>query len=504
MAVLGLGGNTPDNPSGDYSAQIDYWKTVRAILGGIETMRAGGQLFLPKFEQEPMDQYNRRLRTSRMTNVFTDIVDDLTQRPFEKPVTLPDNAPSEIVDFAGDVDGRGTDLHVFANELFYSALTDGITFVLVDYSKDTDSVMTVADEKAAGLRPFWCHYKAVDVLAVYSEYIGGEEVLVEVRLREYKIARVGFEEKTVEQIRVFRRNAMGEITWEIWQKKETTVQKAGARTSKQPVGQDQAKLGEEWEIVEGPEKLTLDRIPLVAVAFGERDDWRVKPPLRDAAHLQIELYEQENGLKNIATCTAFPMLAANGIERETDNEGNEIDIVVGPNAVLYGGLSADGRSVGSWAYVEPSGSSLEFQLQYIERTIQRLRELGRQPLTERTPGLTVVSAATAAQKGRAAIHAWVSKLGNAMHNMMILTGLWLSMDVNVTPVIDQDFDLTPMGDDSFTHVLTMARQGIISRPATVEEAKRRAILRPDYDAAADAELINEMTEDYDEDTNNAA
>jgi hypothetical protein len=38
----------PDNPSSDYSAMLPYWEMVNSINGGAETIRAAGELYLPK------------------------------------------------------------------------------------------------------------------------------------------------------------------------------------------------------------------------------------------------------------------------------------------------------------------------------------------------------------------------------------------------------------------------------------------------------------------------
>ena len=483
-----------------------YWHLVETIMGGIEKMREAGETYLPKFVAESADAYRNRIKQARMTNVFLDIIQNLSMRPFEKPVTLPEETPKELVEFAEDVDGAGNNLHVFAFALFRAAMSRGITFLLVDYTKGADKARTRAEEKAMGARPFWRHYLATDVVAIYSDHINGQEVLTEVRLREFDIVRKGFSEENVEKIRVFRlemetMETDRYVTWEVYERDESGMTSTSNRRTS---GMNEDALNpksEKWNLVEGPHKLSLDYIPLVPIPFSERMDWRVDPPLKDAAHLQIELYQQENGLKNARIATAYPMLAGQGVEPE--KEGGQIKpIIVGPNVVLYGGRGSMDSQGGRWEYIEPSATSLEFLRNDIRDTKQDLRELGRQPLTAQSPNITAISAAAASKKGDAAIHAWVNMLVNGLTMAFKYTSDWLDLMLlkPVIPVIHQDFDLQPMGDDTFTHVEKMGSgsEPMISRETVIDEAKRRGILRADYDAEADLKRINRMTDEGEE------
>ena len=152
-------------------------------------------------------------------------------------------------------------------------------------------------------------------------------------------------------------------------------------------------------MTKGPYTLDLDHIPAIPVMFGRRkgQTWQVEPPLQDAAYLQIELYREENNLKHIADLTAFPMLAANGMEPMRGKNGEPIKAVVGPNTVLYGAGVLGEQGGGSWAYIEPSGTSLRFLEDRIESaTMKAPARIGTPPLGRRPRQImTVVSAAGA-------------------------------------------------------------------------------------------------------------
>ena len=481
------GKNDPSNPSSNHVAMAPYWKMIAAISAGVRGMRAGGEEYLPKFEAESSEAYKKRLNTARMTNVFVDIVENLSMRPFDQPVLLSEETIEQFKEFAEDVDARETDLTGFAAQLFRHALEDGLTWVLVDYTEDVPENATVAEELEIGARPFWVEYRAADVLAVYSDRVDGNERFLEVRLRERTIERDGFEEKTVERVRIFRHEPGQQPEWELWRKKESAVA---------PKGQNVP--GQEWEREKGPTPLTIDVIPLVPVVFGQRNGggWMIDPPLRDAAYLQIELYQQENGLKNARNLTAFPVLAAKNLNPEQGDDGNPKPIVIGPSSVLYGGEGQDGG--GSWEYIEPGATSLNFLREDVKDTIREMRELGRQPLTAQSGTMTVIGTAAVTQKNTSAIQAWAGMLGQSLENAFAMTAKWLNIDDAVVGVVvHDDFDLSFGDNASFKEVREMGPTDdpIISREAVLEEAKRRGILGSKYDPEDDLEFLDRRVED---------
>ena len=269
---------------------------------------------------------------------------------------------------------------------------------------------------------------------------------------------------------------MASPTWELWRRREQNER-----------GED----GSQWARESGPTTLPLDRIPMVPVILGKRDgmSWRIDPPLRDAAYLQVELYQQENGLKNIRNLTAYPMLAGNGIDPDVGEDGQPRNIVIGPNTVLYGGGGE--RGGGQWTFVEPGGTSLNFLRDDIKDTITELRELGRQPLITPAPNITAVSASSAAQTSNTAAQAWVATLTDALHLAGEMTAEWMDLaDAKFGVTIHSDFDVG-YGSDDTGRLFDMATGDapLISREAFLAEMQRRGVLSPTFDAEADLEKL---------------
>lgn len=473
---------TPDTPSSDYEAMAPYWTMVDAILGGAETMRGAGKEFLPQFPNETADNYKYRLDNSKFTNIYRDIVESISAKPFTKQLTIKDDSASDVVKgLAEDIDTRGNSLHVFAASTFFAAINKAVDWILVDYSQSAPNA-TLADEKAIGARPYWVHIPAVKIVAVYSDMVAGKEQIIHARVLENEIVRNGFEESSVERVRVFDRaknegGGYAPATWKLYEKRTVTL--AGKSTTT-------------WdEIGSGP--ISIDVIPLVPVVIGRRDEgsWRILPPMQDAAHLQIELYQQETNLKAAKELSCFPILTGNGVTPQIDPKTSlPVIPTIGPATILYAPMDANGRG-GSWAFIEPNAASLKFLAEDVAATAKELRELGRQPLTAGTGNLTVVTTAFAASKGNSAIQAWALALKDAVEEALRLTCLWLNNASKPSVVIDTDFALDMNEDKAPTSLMDMRKNGDLSQETLWHEMKRRGTLSNDFDAEAEKKIISE-------------
>jgi len=484
----------PDKRAGDMQAMESYWAKVDAVMGGIDQMRENCTKYLPKFPDEDASSYDFRCTQSKMTNIFGDIVDDLSQRPFAEAVTLSDDSNPDLIEFSKDVDGKGSNLHNFSADTFSHAISHAIDWFLVDYSKNVPLNATRAQEKASGARPHWVHYRGTDVLAAYTAMINGKEEFIHCRLRESRIERSGFQEKVIERIRILERAES--IIVDENTGAETTTYANPTFQVMEKLWNEKTKV-DEWVTVEGPYPITIGEIPLVPFYTGRRPamSWEVTRPMRNAVDLQVDLFQQESGLKFTEVMGAFPMLVGSGVMPEKDAEGNAVAIKTGPHRVLYAPPTGEGQA-GTWQWIEPTANTMTFILSDIKDTRQELRELGRQPLTAQSGNLTVISSASIARKGNTAIQAWALNLKGALARGFQLTEKWLKLGATEpTIMIDTDFDISVGADDSFDKVVEMRKNGDISREAQIHEAKRRAILDADYDQEKDLAILLQEIED---------
>lgn len=447
--------------SADSQASLAYLERVGIILNGADSVREAGAELLPKLPKETTIQYDFRLSVSKFTNIYTDIVENLTAKPFEEEVKLVgETIPDAITEFIEDTDGDGNNLTVFATEYFFQGVNDGVTWVFVDYPKPDETIRTRADAKANGIRPFWSIVLHRNVLDARVRMIGGDRVLNYIKILE----PASYDE--FDRVRVFELTETGVVTWELW------------------------KIVNGIGEIEDSGVLTIDVIPLVPFITGRRvgKSFRVRPPLKAAVELQIKLYQQESNLEFAKTMTAFPMLSASGVKPQRDDQNNIVPIEVGPQTVLYAPKDGDGQA-GSWAYVEPSSQSLKFLAEDIKETKQDLRELGKQPLTAQS-GLTVITTAYAAGKSKSAVKQWGNGLKDALENALVITAKWLNMTAEqYDPEVSIFDDYDDLTEEDFTQVMELRKNGDLSQQTVWKEAQRRGILSAEFDADKEADAV---------------
>lgn len=490
----------PAETSGDYNAMVDHWNKVETILNGVEAMRAARETYMPKMPNEDINDYNYRIQNAKFTNIYEDIVTSLASKPFAQECTVADDASDRIKALAEDIDGRGNNLHVFASQVFFYGINYAIDWILIDFTKyqrpgaAPNRPLTQNEEAKLNMRPYWVHVPAKRMLAAYSAKINGVEQLVHCRIEENVTMRSGFSEKLVKQVRIFNRNPVFQegladpvdwepATYEVWRQDQT---------------------GGPWTRAENG-SVSIGIVPVVPYATGRRKGgtWQFAPPMKSAADLQIEHFQQETNLKAIKEHAAFPILSGDGVTPQKNADGSIKAIPIGPKAVLYAPPSADGGQPGSWKFIEPSADSLKFLADEVKNTEAQMREIGRQPLTA-TAGITVVVAGLASQKASSAVQAWALSLKDALEQAFRITEMWLKEAKPTTVNVHTDFALDPNDASSKTFLMEMRKNGDLSREGLWEEAQRRGDLRPDFDPETELDRLDQEMDDKIEEDDAAA
>jgi hypothetical protein len=73
--------------SPDIASMLDYWDLTDTLVDGHEAMRKAGPKYLPKFYEEEPQEYAFRLDCTKYTNIYRDIVETLSSKPFQEEVT---------------------------------------------------------------------------------------------------------------------------------------------------------------------------------------------------------------------------------------------------------------------------------------------------------------------------------------------------------------------------------------------------------------------------------
>lgn len=448
----------PDAPSISYTLSLPSWTRINDIVGGADTVRAKREVYLPKFPGEEAADYDARLAITPFTNHFLDLVLTVCAKPFEKEVLIEDVSP-QLKEILKDIDGRGTSIHAFVRETYRRGALLGRHYLLADHPPKVEGA-TLADERRAGARPYLVHIRADDMLMFATERVDGRDVCTYARWKETFTERDGFEESEIERIREIARDAAtGHVTWRVFD-----------------------KIGEAWEETDTGD-YSLPEIAIAVFETGEvSDDGKLKPPFEDLAELQFQHYRNEGRLDNILEFAGFPMLTGNGVSLPTDDKGDPIPLKVGPRAVLIAPVIPGATTAtGSWAFIEPNGSSIEKIESNLQRIESAMNKLGMAPLVRQSGSVTATSDSIADARAHSRASAWAVDLETVINQALMYMEMWLGTDKDSgKTTINTDFGIEGEGEAAFDMLLKMRATGDLTRETLLKEAKRRSILGPRF------------------------
>ena len=483
----------PSTTSCDYRAMEPDWTLVHDILAGARRIKECGVRYLPKFSKESQGAYDRRKDSTAWRPEFVDALRSLCAKPFTKKILVNPDAPDDIQGkvveekskkraggLVDDIDGQGNSLHVFARDAFYNGVAFGLDVIYVAWSADRP-LRTKAEEQLAGARPYWVHVRAENILALYMRRIGGRTVVSHIRFRECTVEQNGFEEVEVKRVRILELDAENKPIWAVWR------------------ADSEGKYGLE----SGPQALVgQDEIPVALFFTGERTgNYRVRPPLIDLAHMQIEIYQAMSRKDQILTLAGSPMLVAKGMvppqpEPILDANGNRTgekpapQIEVGPGVVLFAPPAAEGVQ-SDWDYIQPDAANITEVREDVDGIIEDFRELALQPTTPKSGNMVATGKAIDAAKSHSAVEVWANGLKDALDQALMYTTKWLQLADTVTAVVHTDFGVDLQGGNEATVLGNAEGRGVISKQTEREELSRRGILGPDFDEDQEVQRLAE-------------
>jgi hypothetical protein len=473
------------------------WEKIRAILSGLDAVREHRTDYLPRFEGETNDEYNRRLNTTSWRPEFEDGLRNLSAKPFQKDISLADGAPEQIKTFAEDVDGGGTNLTRFSKEYFDTGVGFGLGAILVDYPT-MQAGITLADEKQSGARPYWCLIQPENIIALYFKNVGGRSVISHFRFRECYTEQDGFEEVEIDRVRVFEiapdgakdrngQDVSGKVRWQVWE--STPV-----NTSQQASGD---KKKQAYSLIDEG-LISLPEIPVSLFFTGKRSgNFIVHPPLLSLADAQIELYQKLSNKNEIQAFAGSPMLKLLGVSNdslptEDDGSGKKVPTVtVSPKRVITLPPGVDGAQPDA-DYIQPAAANMTELREDINDLIEYMRRLAMQPITDKSGNPTATGQAIDQAKAHSTLQSWALGLKDALELALKYTAQWMNLNVEPEVQVFTDFGVDATGVEEAAVLQKDAQSGQISRRTYWAELQRRDILSAEFDADSEEELISQQ------------
>ena len=425
---------------------------VRTVLGGTTTMREAGETYLPRFQRELATSYQARLGSAVLTNVLKDAIDNVVARPFSRPIQVT-KAPEKVKDWLKDIDLQGNDVTQFGREVFLNGVTDGLAHVLVDYLSAPDA-QTLADENAAGVRPFLIEVKHANLIAAYRELRNGKPVVTHARILEQEVRRKGFGEVSVLRVRCFD---PGRVT--VF---------------------EQESVSAAWKLVED-RPYDHDFVPLFTYYCGRKiADYVIDPPFLDLAYMNVQHWQLASGYHNALDRCNFAMLAvepidgaqtpvANLTRDDNGSEGSEA-FEVGPDTVL----------VGKWYYCEPKAASIKETAARLKSLKNEMRLMGLDPMMPKdTGGVSATERAIDESKAQSQLVDWATSLGDTLDEAVAFMMEWAAVPGECSLTVNTDFQLL-LDSQDIASLIAMRDRGDLSRVTLWDETKRRGLLGPKF------------------------
>lgn len=422
------------------------WDKVDALCGGTAGMRAAGEKFLPKWPQEDTKSYDFRLRTSTLFNAYERTVENMAGKPFSEPLKWTDIEP-DVEAWFDNIDLAGRNLHVFAAEVFQSAVHYGLTHILTDYppTKDEEGkplYPNLAAEKAAGVRPNAVHVKPTSVLGWKSQKVKGVETLAQVRIMECVQEDDGdFGVTDVQQVRVLTPGA-----YEIFRK----------------------NAKDEWVSFENG-TTSLDYIPLRTVYTRRTGFMTAKPPLLNLADLNIKHWQSQSDQDSILHTARVAILAISGVN-------DEDKIVIGAKTALMLPLNAKAE------YVEHSGAAIGAGRESLQDLEDQMRAMGGELLVatpgDKTATQSSIDTAQAQCQLSAMAQALEDGLDAMVDDMAKFSGRPEQGDIDVFKDFAPEVALAALGPFVLA-LIQLHSNGILSKEDVFTELQRYGVVNPD-------------------------
>jgi hypothetical protein len=312
-----------NDPNTSWFAQEAHWILIEDLMSGTYGMRKKHRRYLPQEPREQDESYDNRLARSACPPYYQRLERMLAGMLTRKPVRLEDTSDS-ITEQLFDVDMQGNDLNVWTYETARKLVRYGHVGTLVDAPTD-------------GGRPYWCTYTPRQILGWRTELKDGQQALSMLRLSETVTVPDGeYGEKAVQQIRLLT-----------------------------PGGYQLHQKGDDGEFRITDEGTTsLSEIPF-SVAYSNRVGYlESRPPLEDIAELNLKTYQVQSDLDNILHISCIPMLAFFGFPSAAE------EVSAGPGEAIA--FPAEGKA----EYIEPKGTSFDYQFRRLEQIAAQINELG--------------------------------------------------------------------------------------------------------------------------------
>jgi hypothetical protein len=445
------------NPRPEYYEMLTDWELCRDLMEGTRAMWNAATRWLPQWAPVEDDlAYTNRLKETILFNGYARAVRSLTGKVFKDPIIVSEETPDIVSkDWFKNVDMTGRDLPTFLRACFEDALQTGLTHILVD--RPRIQAQNRGEEIYLGIRPYWVHIPAENLIWWYSEVVGGIQRLSEVRILEVATEPHGWGLKTRKRV---RRLMVGEF--ELWEEVDT-------------------KEGTNWVMVDSG-MTGLDYIPLVTVYFDRTKVMEAHPPLLDLAHLNLAHWRSQSLQTHVLSLGRRPLPYFHGYDPEKVKR-----VAVGPHSALI-----NEKSDADVGFAEITGASAEAGRNNLMDLKDEMAVMSVELLVKRPGEKTATQTEIQTDESNSELGAMAVALAQGSTRateMMMEMG---SVVGGSTTTIPTDFELDSATQEEVKDFISMrtATPPLISRQRFFIELNRREVFDEDFDMEEELDLLD--------------
>jgi hypothetical protein len=418
------------DPNTAWYAQEAHWILIEDLMQGTFGMRQKHRRYLPQEPRELDESYDNRLARSVCPPYYQRLERLLAGMLTRKPVRLVDTSDT-IREQLFDTDLNGNDLNVWTYETARKMVRYG-------------HVGTLVDAPADGGRPYWVNYTPRQILGWRTEANEGKQQLTMLRLQELASVPDGeYGEKIVQQVRVL---TPGE--YQIHQKDDK---------------------GDFRMVDEG--RTSLSEIPF-SIAYSNRLGFmESRPPLEDIAELNLKTYQIQSDLDNQLHISAVPMLAFYGFPSSAE------EVSAGPGEAIA--FPAEGRA----EYIEPGGTSFQFQFQRLEQLALQINELGLSAvLGQKLTAETAEAKRINRSQGDSTMMVIAQNMQDMIDNCLQFHAQYLGQNEAAGSChVNRDFMGTRLDPQEINSLLQLYTAGTITQETLLQQLSDGEVLGDDFD-----------------------
>jgi hypothetical protein len=424
------------DPNTAWYAQEAHWILIEDLLQGTFGMRQKHRRYLPQEPRELDESYDNRLARSVCPPYYQRLERLLAGMLTRKPVRLVDTSDT-ITEQLFDVDLNGNDLNVWTYETARKMVRYG-------------HIGTLVDAPADGGRPYWVNYTPRQILGWRTETNEGKQQLTMLRLQELASVPDGlYGEKVVQQVRVLTPG-------------EYQIHQKGDKGDFQIVDEGRTSLSE---------------IPF-SIAYSNRIGFmESRPPLEDIAELNLKTYQIQSDLDNQLHISAVPMLAFYGFPSSAE------EVSAGPGEAIA--FPAEGRA----EYIEPGGTSYEYQFKRLEQLAAQINELGLSAvLGQKLTAETAEAKRINRSQGDSTMMVIAQNMQDMIDNCLQFHAQYLGQNEAAGSChVNRDFMGTRLDPQEINSLLQLYTAGTITQETLLQQLSDGEVLGDDFDVDEELE-----------------